>query len=160
MNMIPEPAGLEPNIPLLRKTLEHIEAHPEEWKQETWRCATGMCFAGWAVTIADRQWAADKNSSFGSFVVADENDRNAMGTENIYKSEPGVLHPGIERIVNCDDAAIRELGISEDDADVLFDSDNDLHSLKLYVAEIEQHGRIISAPEDVPCGCGAPGCDA
>jgi hypothetical protein len=46
----------EPNIPLLRKTIEHIEAHPEEWDQTTWAvrtpCGTTMCFAGTALFVA------------------------------------------------------------------------------------------------------------
>lgn len=41
------------NVPLLRKTLEHIEAHPEEHDQCTWRspCGSTMCFAGHAAVI-------------------------------------------------------------------------------------------------------------
>lgn len=29
-----------PNIPLLRKVMEHIESHPDEWDQNYWRTAT------------------------------------------------------------------------------------------------------------------------
>lgn len=42
---------LTPNIPLLRKTLEHIESHPEEWDQSKWHCGTKFCFAGHACMI-------------------------------------------------------------------------------------------------------------
>jgi hypothetical protein len=46
----------ELNIPLLRKTMEHIETHPEEWSQTTWAvrtpCGTTMCFAGTAAFLA------------------------------------------------------------------------------------------------------------
>lgn len=27
---------LKPNLPLLRKVLDHIDAHPEEWEQTSW----------------------------------------------------------------------------------------------------------------------------
>jgi hypothetical protein len=44
------------NFALLRKTMEHIEAHPQEWDQQTWitkaDCGTVACFAGWAVLLA------------------------------------------------------------------------------------------------------------
>lgn len=54
----------EPNIPLLRKTLEHITAHPEEWDQETWAtqtpCGTTACLAGWAVTFAGHELVWDE----------------------------------------------------------------------------------------------------
>lgn len=44
------------NYPLLRKTLEHIEAHPEEHNQMYWgektACGTTLCFAGHAVLLA------------------------------------------------------------------------------------------------------------
>lgn len=46
------------NVPLLRKILEHITAHPEEWHQEWWAiktsessCGTACCVAGWAAFL-------------------------------------------------------------------------------------------------------------
>lgn len=51
-------APIELNIPLLRKTMEYIEAHPEDWdqmhyamKSEESSCGTAMCFAGTAVYL-------------------------------------------------------------------------------------------------------------
>ncbi len=47
------------NVPLLRKTLEHITAHPEEHIQSTWAlkrdCGTACCLAGWAVQFAGHE---------------------------------------------------------------------------------------------------------
>ena len=62
-----------PNLPLLRKVLDHIDAHPTEWLQEIWgtdhaivtstgevdfdltldvsECHTAFCIAGWAVFL-------------------------------------------------------------------------------------------------------------
>lgn len=41
------------NVANLRKTLEHITAHPEEWVQEEWgiqrSCGTAYCVAGTAI---------------------------------------------------------------------------------------------------------------
>lgn len=52
------------NVPLLRKTMEHIEAHPEEWEQGRWRrrvqrptfCGTAYCFAGTAAKLNGAEW--------------------------------------------------------------------------------------------------------
>lgn len=45
------------NVPLLRKVMEHIEAHPDEHDQSYWAkrtpCGTTFCFAGWAVQLGD-----------------------------------------------------------------------------------------------------------
>lgn len=47
------------NVPLLRKVMEHIAAHPEEWEQEEYAvqrpCGTAYCVAG---TVA--QWAGEE----------------------------------------------------------------------------------------------------
>lgn len=53
------------NVPLLLKTMEHIEAHPEEHNQRHWvirtgayvggTCKTACCFAGHAVLLGDPQ---------------------------------------------------------------------------------------------------------
>lgn len=51
----------ELNLPLARKVLEHIEAHPEEHFQGFWgkqivdsetACRTTMCIAGWAAALS------------------------------------------------------------------------------------------------------------
>lgn len=38
-------------------TLDYIEQHPEEWKQEYFRCRTGCCFAGHAALLGGAWWA-------------------------------------------------------------------------------------------------------
>lgn len=53
---------MQPNVPLFRKVVEHIEAHPNEWNQDWWVhqhggveegeiCGTTFCFAGWALKL-------------------------------------------------------------------------------------------------------------
>lgn len=50
------------NTPLLRKTLEHITEHPDEWNQGFWAvnmpCGTQYCLAGHAVLLSgqDVDW--------------------------------------------------------------------------------------------------------
>lgn len=52
MNELPTP-----NLPLLRKILDHIDAHPEEWSQANWftptECGTAFCVAGHAVAMTE-----------------------------------------------------------------------------------------------------------
>lgn len=50
-----------PNKALLKRTLQHIEEHPEEWNQDHWitlpgpSCGTAYCFGGWAVVLSGYQ---------------------------------------------------------------------------------------------------------
>jgi len=71
-----------PNLPLLRKVLDHIDAHPQEWNQDLWgvnfplydqwaskeytRCGTAFCIAGHAVTMAGAEpvWEDDGTMNF------------------------------------------------------------------------------------------------
>lgn len=43
-------SGHDINVPHLRKTLEHVTDHPEEYDQETW-CGTKACIAGHAAVL-------------------------------------------------------------------------------------------------------------
>jgi hypothetical protein len=53
--MAPDPVI---NVPLLRKVLEHVTAHPEEWEQGQWgiqvdtACGSAHCVAGHAAMMA------------------------------------------------------------------------------------------------------------
>jgi hypothetical protein len=68
-----EPLDLPtPNLPLLRKVLDHIDAHPEEWHQanmgdeDDLKCGTPMCVAGWALAFTGCQsqhWTAWRAAS-------------------------------------------------------------------------------------------------
>ncbi len=52
-------AQFQINIPLLRKVLDHITEHPEEWEQDLWamrrECGTSFCVAGHAAVMAGHQ---------------------------------------------------------------------------------------------------------
>lgn len=46
-----------PNVELMERVLEHIEADPAHWDQQVWAtvdtiCGTSHCFAGWTVGLA------------------------------------------------------------------------------------------------------------
>lgn len=40
-----------PNLDLLDAVMDHIDRHPEEWRQKSWFCGTAACFAGHAVLM-------------------------------------------------------------------------------------------------------------
>lgn len=100
------------NVPLLRKTLEHITAHPEEWNQDVWakrtECGTACCLAGTALAIQGYEFDWDNNGPLMSL----------LGESFWLTDGRGI-----------DEAAIEELGLTNDEADRLFDGDNSLHTL-------------------------------
>lgn len=71
----------EINLDLLKKTYVHISKNPEEWNQGTWRCGTGMCFAGWAVTLAGRLWVTSDVNSPAAYYIVDPNGEYVFNKE-------------------------------------------------------------------------------
>jgi hypothetical protein len=99
-----------PNLPLLRRVLDHIDAYPELWKQRRWRhetqCGTAYCFAGWAAQLDGAEWL----DSCRLKTRADD------PAEHVYRaSHAGVI---VQR------RAQRVLGLTYEEADELFDEDN------------------------------------
>jgi len=112
-------AETKPNVDLLKRTLAHIESHPEEWHQEHYRCGSGMCFAGWAATLAGGLWA-----------VEDVDDDEESGDTDMLVAEPGEAKADEDGNVWAFNRAQRILGLSSDQACVLFGSDNSLDELR------------------------------
>lgn len=135
-----------PNVPLLRKVREHIGNHPSEWNQDVWRtprtddvpfrwdfdisqdrilaqpaasCDTAFCFAGWALTFDGVDWL--------------DSDYVRLKDGEIFKA----LHAhGVAQHV---------LGLSENEADMLFCGLNSLGGIDMVLARIyaragEAHG--------------------
>lgn len=105
-----------PDIDLLHKVLGLIEEHPNEWKQEHWRCESGMCFAGWTVVATGAQFASNDPSNRGYQMVT-TSDGFAEDIE-IY--------------------AMEALGLSGLQAGRLFDWGNNLDDLRRLVADHEE----------------------
>lgn len=57
------------NVRLLKRTLTHVEQHPEEWDQASWRCRTGMCFAGHALTLKGAKWITGPAHEYSEMLV-------------------------------------------------------------------------------------------
>jgi hypothetical protein len=118
---------MTPNVPLLRKTMEHIEAHPQEWDQQVWRCGTTMCFAGTACDLDGGQWAdADMPEDEDAPYLL---RRDGEPEEDTYTNiGPGLIHAATR--------ARRILGLDETQADFLFGTSNTLDYLRAGVAEL------------------------
>lgn len=118
------------NVGLLQKTLAFIERHPEHWDQRDWRqvadnrCGTAMCFAGWAAHLDGGRWISDPDDSLAEYLtpVADDRRRDIITPADHWLELPG-------SVIGADKRATRILGITEEQAEVLFDEDNSLATL-------------------------------
>jgi hypothetical protein len=126
-----EPETLGPvDVPVLRKALEHITAHPEEWNQEEWirtdSCGTVCCLAG---TVA-------MQAGYKPFFVSD------FGSTAYMVTSP----EGEGRFVR---SAARELmNLDEENSQLLFSGGNSLSTLWT-MASTMTNGEI-QVPEDLP----------
>lgn len=115
-----------PNTELLKRTLNHIEAHPEEWDQEYWArrtlCGTSYCFAGTAVVLSGLPlaWRDVDADDYG--VDADELAHNVI--------DEGEVGDSIAT------AARDLLELTADQADRLFYPGNSIEKLRDLVAEL------------------------
>lgn len=121
------------NIPLLRKTLEYITAHPAEWNQGVWGsrvydgdvCRTSHCLAGHAVVLNGDELSWTRNHYNGvrlAFIDAPD--------------------------VSIRDRAQELLGLTYYQAGQLFESGNSLR--KLWALAGEFTNGEIEAPETLP----------
>ena len=103
------------DVPLLRKELEFITAHPERWRQSTWLqvtgCGTVGCLAGNTVLHAGLTPVLSELAPY-AHVGAVTNVRDDDGLQRTIRQ-----------------AAQRLLGLSDDQADRIFYPTNDLRTL-------------------------------
>lgn len=131
------------NVELLKRTLQHIEDHPENWNQGLWitlpeerepgRCGTAYCFAGWTVMLSGHEIDADGYVPFETlpdevraridpFDVGQHSDADFVGN----RTSVGVA-----------EAAAALLDIEDfwrAPGPHLFDGSNDLEDLRQHVA--------------------------
>lgn len=129
--------GPRVNVALLRKTLEVVEEEAvklgtEEcrWDQGSWRCGTGMCFAGWAVHLDGAKWASeDGYSDHYDDVVAEPGD-------NVTSVPWDDVTPGVTAVVSVAIRAQQILGLTDDEANVLFAASNDIDDIQCCTSDI------------------------
>jgi len=139
-----------PNIALLEATMAYIETHPEEWNQETWRCGSGMCFAGWAATLNGREWATkDANAEGAADIVVKPGEFPFAGPEMVYDADADVYRRTDRTVASVSVVAEHDLGLTEEQTDILFDGYNSRATLRTMVNALKE-GRDIDYDMDVP----------
>lgn len=112
-----------PDVPMMRKTLEHIAAHPEEHNQYSWGryngCGTTMCYAGTALVLKGYQLVYDMQPN-GNY-VADT-----------------ATHPVTGDLVDIEDEAAKVLGLKSRQAHDLFYNFGGLRELYQEVNKITE----------------------
>ena len=151
---------ITPNVPLLLKALAHVEAHPEEWVQETWRCGTAACFAGHAAMIDGGEWVNDESALM---FARDDDPANATW-------KPFFAEDDRKRI-DVGDRAKHILGLSTEQADNLFAYSNTLDDLRaevsrlvgdwdrLAVVTLKAAANAINTPDITPSAYADPALD-
>jgi hypothetical protein len=131
------------NVPELRKELEHITAHPEEWTQGSWILSTSRTACGTMGCLAGN--AALHNG----WAPCDERGRKAKlphlrftGTEHF----EFVVRDGNVRTVPY--AAREVFGLTSNEANVLFNANNKLIDLWQF-AELLTDGELRTPPDVV-----------
>ena len=115
------------NVDALRAGLAAVEAAAKrhEWDQRVWRCESGMCFAGWVAQINGGRWVTqDLDGQWSDWLHAGLEDDPAR----VVSSADGI------QAVTARYRAMRILGLSQDEATMLFSSENDLPALRRTVA--------------------------
>lgn len=109
------------NKKLLLDVLAKIEADPKSWDQGYWFCGTAACFAGHACLLSgDKPIFEEEENEDGDIVVDDRAEYvDVAGVSEYVSDRAGAL-----------------LGISEAQADVLFDASNSLEDLQRFVGQL------------------------
>ncbi len=122
------------NVPLLRKTLEHITAHPEEHNQEMWAhhspsCGTRGCLAYHAASM--------------------EGDLRASGGQDGWQIWYMEDHNG-QRVGRIRQIAQDRLGLESWQAELLFDENNTVARLWLLAHEFSDGEIEVPAEFSTP----------
>jgi len=116
-------------LALLDAAIAQIEAHPETWHQEWYRCESGMCVAGWVAELAGGLWADTDDDG-----LYPEPDDPAEDIGTIEREDDDRL------LVGAFDRARRLTDISALDALRLFAASNDLDNIKVIRDQIAAGG--------------------
>jgi hypothetical protein len=112
------------NWPLIDSVLDQIDAHPETWDQNHWRCGTSMCFAGWTVELSQKNGV--------KWVQEDPNEDSIAVTQVIM---PGAF--GRTEEVHVSTAACDLLGLPSAGANALFEGTNSREDISYVLQAIE-----------------------
>lgn len=80
------------NKELADRAIKAIEANPQAWTQGTWRCKTGMCFAGWVAQMAGAVWVTNSSES-EDYLNVKTPDERVMAVNKFALEQLGVYSP-------------------------------------------------------------------
>jgi hypothetical protein len=137
--------GLE----LLDAAIAQIEAHPETWKQGSYRCGTGMCLAAHIGELAGGWWVIpdDADHPRSQWMVAEPGDPpEHVDTESdygpmIHVSDRAEHLLGFSRYISLDDAEADDNGETLE-SDDLFDGLNTLEDIRAIRDVIASGGEV------------------
>lgn len=117
------------NKELLQLTLNTIKENPQHWNQQSWHCGTTHCFAGFAELLAKH-------------IPIDTEEQILIDKYNLGKNVLDYFSRTSKPSWNTEENAANILGITEEDAQVLFHYSNDLKQLEEYVNYLINHGSL------------------
>jgi hypothetical protein len=133
------------NASLLQRTMEQIEAHPQDWKQSVWiekpeggvRCGTVGCFAGWAVALSGGEFWFGPNGEWNSAesVLLDSLPGDIRESLEVWAYRESDGDGGHVVVVDLPRTARELLGVDPYRADRLFNGSNRLSDLRRLVAD-------------------------
>lgn len=120
----------KPYEPLLRYVLDTIKLNPSHHDQETWRCGTSFCFAGFTDLIA--------RSVLDQEEILLEQDFEDTETSLCVNTALGQsLHNNnLDNDLTTEALAIAVLGLDYFQADELFSPGNSLEKIETYINEL------------------------
>lgn len=130
------------NVALLQETMAHIEKNPTQHNQNHWmtECGTAFCYAGHAAILAGATTPGREVVSWGHYWGVNTRTLESRGISSfdVGKNDMQVV----------DEFATAQLGITDDEAEALFDGDQTVQSLRLLVdalcadAWIDENGQM------------------
>ena len=133
------------NEELLRSVMNHIETWPNLLDMSTWRCGTTRCFAGWTADLAGAEWIADS---------LDQTQVGPIDGEMWFAGS--VVRSASGELFHVSEFARRELGLTAEAADTLFDASNTLKDLREMVENLCDFGTTYDAAPKTQAEVTAP----
>lgn len=108
------------------KVFDQIEKNHESWNQESWRCKTGMCYAGWTIEMSpEAEWVLPLDEAY---------DEDGYPKFNAFDVRLG------NEVLEVRVAAARLLGIHETDhIGPLFGAANTLDAIKAVLTRLDEN---------------------
>lgn len=124
-------------LALLDEAIDQIEwqatSAKNQWHQESYRCDSGMCLAGWIAQLGGGQWAHPASSTRADYLIAEPEDEEF----HLYSGEKGIAWDSDNgRVTGAHERAARLAELTELDADDLFDGSNTLADIKRLRAKL------------------------